>query len=568
MAAGLVKAIAQALPASSDTLALRMFELLETLDAPVGELVSAGLHVSLVTVLGRSPLFNPAMRATKQLAVPANFDLFFDSGLFKTLLVRATHPGQQDQALHAFALVRLLTDARPDEAFGKYQAGTALLVRLSIVKVTEARNLPLEREILKLLLAHKGQLGKPEFNQFLRSRVLTRILKPLRDAVVNPEYAKLVVDLLDYLAASRNLLPLLEQIPALEDVLPQDARSLVVWEPLSPPYPDDVIDAVTISKDNTIRLAAPVNVTLRTKAPLPATGQWRWSLKLTLPADALAAQAPFTVNIGVMLRSAQVAEELGQTVHSAALVYNHSTRQTQFRQSNADQVYGKGTPLTSGDVISVLWDSSTGELAFAINNDELGLIGRVNSDVFPAISVSGVRASFEVVTTQMPPSTKREDKFAAAKELRRWVDLGPSLSDLEQDWVLLYRASSHGWSSRTFHRLCDARGPTAVFASLQTGHEFGGFTLESWAEAYRSSRTEFEEHEFIFSLTDGQGRQPQKLSPTLPVAYANPPTYSGPQFGASDLVFNLDTPTNSLGLGMQAYKQVPGGQQVLLPFLD
>src|SRR3546814_13382397 len=48
------------------------------------------------------------------------------------------------------------------------------------------------------------------------------------------------------------------------------------------------------------------------------------------------------------------------------------------------------------------------------------------------------------------------------------------------------------------------------------------------------------------------------LLTATPVTHVNPTTEHGPQFGALDLVVNIDQPLNSIGLGMSAYKQIPG----------
>nr|XP_058952138.1 uncharacterized protein LOC131779589 [Pocillopora verrucosa] len=46
-------------------------------------------------------------------------------------------------------------------------------------------------------------------------------------------------------------------------------------------------------------------------------------------------------------------------------------------------------------------------------------------------------------------------------------------------WSLCYRASSHGWSSSTFHSYCDRRGPTVTIIRAH-GYIFGGYTDQSW----------------------------------------------------------------------------------------
>jgi len=50
---------------------------------------------------------------------------------------------------------------------------------------------------------------------------------------------------------------------------------------------------------------------------------------------------------------------------------------------------------------------------------------------------------------------------------------------------LLYRGSRDGWSTDTFHFLCDNRGPT-VTVVRKGSSVFGGYTEQSWAGQWLS----------------------------------------------------------------------------------
>ena len=47
-------------------------------------------------------------------------------------------------------------------------------------------------------------------------------------------------------------------------------------------------------------------------------------------------------------------------------------------------------------------------------------------------------------------------------------------------WKLLYRASEHGYSGRSFHEYCDGKRPTLVIIKSTGGWIFGGCTTQSW----------------------------------------------------------------------------------------
>ena len=48
-------------------------------------------------------------------------------------------------------------------------------------------------------------------------------------------------------------------------------------------------------------------------------------------------------------------------------------------------------------------------------------------------------------------------------------------------WKLLYRASEHKYTSKSFHKYCDDKGPTLVIIKSSGGWIFGGYTNRSWS---------------------------------------------------------------------------------------
>ena len=59
-------------------------------------------------------------------------------------------------------------------------------------------------------------------------------------------------------------------------------------------------------------------------------------------------------------------------------------------------------------------------------------------------------------------------------KLREWCG--------DYEWKLIYRASEHGYSGKSFHKCCDDKGPTLVVIKSSEGWIFGGYTTQSWNE--------------------------------------------------------------------------------------
>ena len=58
--------------------------------------------------------------------------------------------------------------------------------------------------------------------------------------------------------------------------------------------------------------------------------------------------------------------------------------------------------------------------------------------------------------------------------LRKWLG-----SDYK--WKLLYRASEHDYTAKSFHEYCNDKGPTLVVIKSSRGWIFGGYTTQSWS---------------------------------------------------------------------------------------
>ena len=63
--------------------------------------------------------------------------------------------------------------------------------------------------------------------------------------------------------------------------------------------------------------------------------------------------------------------------------------------------------------------------------------------------------------------------------LREWVG--------DYEWRLIYRASEHGYSTKSFHDYCDYnKEPTLIVIKSSEGWIFGGYTTQSWYEGFGS----------------------------------------------------------------------------------
>ncbi len=51
----------------------------------------------------------------------------------------------------------------------------------------------------------------------------------------------------------------------------------------------------------------------------------------------------------------------------------------------------------------------------------------------------------------------------------------------ESKWELIYRASEHAYTGKSFHELCNDKGPTLIVIKSTGGCIFGGFTTQSWS---------------------------------------------------------------------------------------
>lgn len=96
---------------------------------------------------------------------------------------------------------------------------------------------------------------------------------------------------------------------------------------------------------------------------------------------------------------------------------------------------------------------------------------------------------------------KRNDDHLSA--VTSWLPFGSSFS-------VLFRASTDGNFSESFHSYCDNKGPTLVVAKSERCI-VGGFTSRSWTSP-ESGQFKADRHAFLFTLVAPDGNGPQKMS--------------------------------------------------------
>jgi len=112
------------------------------------------------------------------------------------------------------------------------------------------------------------------------------------------------------------------------------------------------------------------------------------------------------------------------------------------------------------------------------------------------------------------------------KKLNEWY------GNPNQQWTLLYKGSANGFQAANFHSLCNSKGPTISVMKSTSNHLFGGYSPIAWTSR---NNYVYDQHTFIFTLTNPHGLPPTKYSNTGP-SHSN--AYSiydnasyGPTFG-------------------------------------
>ena len=74
------------------------------------------------------------------------------------------------------------------------------------------------------------------------------------------------------------------------------------------------------------------------------------------------------------------------------------------------------------------------------------------------------------------------------RNLTKW--LSPVAQSVNSTWKLCWCASVNGWDKRTFHSLCDNKGPTVTIVRVGK-YIFGGYSSVSWGKFTTAKRYSF-----------------------------------------------------------------------------
>ena len=136
------------------------------------------------------------------------------------------------------------------------------------------------------------------------------------------------------------------------------------------------------------------------------------------------------------------------------------------------------------------------------------------------------------------------------KEKKKTLKFGDSLIVKEDEdemicnWInpnkniktkLLYRVSRDGDGSDIFHKYCDNKGPTIIFAKIKNGYRFGGYSGISWT---CKGKCFYDKDSFLFSLNNKLKIMNNNTKETVYHGHVN-----GPDFAVhlqNELVFNYN----------------------------
>ena len=112
--------------------------------------------------------------------------------------------------------------------------------------------------------------------------------------------------------------------------------------------------------------------------------------------------------------------------------------------------------------------------------------------------------------SELLPNTQLVD-MKYDKCLKEWLGS-------ENNWKLIYRASEHDYTARSFHEYCDDKGPTLIVIKSSEGWIFGGYTTQSWSGygiyndmIFYIIGNKDDDKAFIFTLKNSHGVEPTQF---------------------------------------------------------
>jgi len=115
------------------------------------------------------------------------------------------------------------------------------------------------------------------------------------------------------------------------------------------------------------------------------------------------------------------------------------------------------------------------------------------------------------MVSNMKVDLKTRERTEEKKEGQLFDPLVHWLNKPVTAWKLLYKWTKAEKTTEAWHRQCDGKGSTVTIVWANGGYVFGGYAHLPWASTNYGSKGSPES--FIFSLTDGKGRNPYQCLP-------------------------------------------------------
>lgn len=108
----------------------------------------------------------------------------------------------------------------------------------------------------------------------------------------------------------------------------------------------------------------------------------------------------------------------------------------------------------------------------------------------------------------------------------------------DRHWNLIYRASEHNYTSKSFHERCDGKANTLVIIKSSYGWIFGGYTPLTWDPSVIYQN---DSESFIFSLKNPHETEPMRFMKRTEgkISIESNPM-AGPIFGVDDIHISED----------------------------
>ena len=102
-------------------------------------------------------------------------------------------------------------------------------------------------------------------------------------------------------------------------------------------------------------------------------------------------------------------------------------------------------------------------------------------DIINIFSYIGIDTSADLVKEYLLNYTN--SLFCYGTQVLENTEYDSKLREWSGDYKLklLYRASEHDYTAKSFHDYCDNKGPTLIVIKSSGGWIFGGYTTQSWS---------------------------------------------------------------------------------------